>query len=172
MAIDSHDRTTTPKSRALKKSTPNTQNMKQQRSILGFFQPKSSPVTPKTSQATTGDAREPESSPAQAVANRKSGNATAATTKKIHRAGKKNDSTSNLTPAPSSDMVEPEEDIEDTPVMAAEKESAGDVEAGLPSPATSANGRFGVQVAAKVERDSATPSRRVRQLFSDAVAMG
>ena len=162
MTLDSHDRaSTTPKPRVLKKSTPNTQNMKQQRSILGFFQPKSSPTTPKSSQAASTNAQEPESSPAAAIVNRKPHSGTPTTSKAKYWGGK-NDSASSLTPAPSSDMVEPEEDNQHTPARVAEKGSAGNMEAGLPSPATSANGRLGEQAVAKAERGSTTPSRRVR----------
>ena len=50
--------TATPPSAGLKRSTSSTQNMKNQQSILGFFQ-KSSPATPSSKK----EARHPASSP-------------------------------------------------------------------------------------------------------------
>lgn len=84
---------------ALKRSTSNTQNMKNQQSILGFFQ-KSSPATPSTAPAKAPTPAEPASSPTTRAALPRNA------TKK---------STQNLTPAPSSDVVGPEEDFDDTP---------------------------------------------------------
>jgi DNA mismatch repair protein MSH6 len=81
----------TPTTGALKRSSSSTQNMKNQKSILGFFQ-KSSPVTPSTA---TGNA-EPASSPAQ----RASENKTATKAKR---------GLQHLTPVPSSDAIEPDE---------------------------------------------------------------
>jgi DNA mismatch repair protein MSH6 len=82
----------TPASGALKRSTSSTQNMKNQKSILGFFQ-KSSPSTPSTAPRNA----EPASSPAQ----RASENKASTKTKK---------GLQNLTPVPSSDVIEPDED--------------------------------------------------------------
>lgn len=72
MAEDSGQQKT-PDARILKKSTPSTQNMKSQKSILGFFQ-KSSPSASAASPACRNDAsQEPVSSPAQrAASNQKS----------------------------------------------------------------------------------------------------
>ncbi|CRG88135.1 DNA mismatch repair protein msh6 [Talaromyces islandicus] len=77
---------------ALKRSTSSTQNMKNQRSILGFFQ-KSSPSTPS---AATRNA-EPASSPTQRAAAGKS-------------SAKAKSAVQNLTPVPSSDVIEPDEE--------------------------------------------------------------
>lgn len=85
---------TTP---ALKRSTSSTQNMKNQRSILGFFQ-KSSPATPTTARKDAATA-EPASSPAQRAAD----------TRSSVKAKNRKAAAPNLTPAPSSDAVDPEE---------------------------------------------------------------
>lgn len=85
---------------ALKRSTSSTQNMKNQRSILGFFQ-KSSPATPSTAPRKAAPPTEPASSPAQRAAETKS--------------FIKKTSTPNLTPAPSSDAIEPDEHDSATP---------------------------------------------------------
>lgn len=77
---------------ALKRSTSSTQNMKNQRSILGFFQ-KSSPSTPS---AATRNA-EPASSPTQRAAAGKS-------------SVKPKSAVQSLTPVPSSDAIEPDEE--------------------------------------------------------------
>ncbi|OKL63802.1 DNA mismatch repair protein msh6 [Talaromyces atroroseus] len=86
---------TTP---GLKRSTSSTQNMKNQRSILGFFQ-KSSPSTPSTAQRKPA-AAEPASSPAQRAADAKSAVKSSNNKKALQR----------LTPAPSSDAIEPDEE--------------------------------------------------------------
>lgn len=78
---------------ALKRSTSSTQNMKNQRSILGFFQ-KSSPATPSTATRNA----EPASSPTQRVAAGKSSTV------------KSKSAVQNLTPVPSSDAIEPDEE--------------------------------------------------------------
>lgn len=88
--------TATPPSAALKKTTSSAQNMKSQKSILGFFQ-KSSPSTP----SSAARRQEPASSPAERVSENRGANApTEAST------GKKNGLkfAQKLTPVPSSDL--------------------------------------------------------------------
>jgi DNA mismatch repair protein MSH6 len=85
---------------ALKRSTSSTQNMKNQRSILGFFQ-KSSPATPSTAPRKAPPPAEPASSPAQRAADT--------------RSSIQKKPAPNLTPAPSSDAIEPDEDDTATP---------------------------------------------------------
>jgi DNA mismatch repair protein MSH6 len=129
--------TATPGPGPLKRSTSSTQNMKSQRSILGFFQ-KSSPSTPS---GTTRNA-EPASSPAQRASE--------------HRASSKSTrNAQNLTPVPSSDAVEPEEDE-----LSVKKES---FQALSFFPATSTNGAALPQTNADEQKEnvSVTPSRRV-----------
>lgn len=99
--------TGTPPSGALKRSTSSTQNMKNQRSILGFFQ-KSSPLTPSGTRNA-----DPASSPAERASEKReanSGKATSKSEKSVPRF------TQNLTPVPSSDLVVPEEDEDKTQV--------------------------------------------------------
>ncbi|KAF7597240.1 DNA mismatch repair protein msh6 [Aspergillus hancockii] len=92
--------TATPATGALKRSTSSTQNMRNQKSILGFFQ-KSSPSTPSIARNA-----EPASSPAQR-ASEKRGVATGTV-----KAEKKKSipQFSDLSPVPSSDLVVPEEE--------------------------------------------------------------
>ncbi|KAI9042656.1 mismatch repair ATPase MSH6 [Aspergillus affinis] len=89
--------TATPPS-ALKRATPSSQNMRSQKSILGFFQ-KSSPSTPATARNA-----EPASSPAQRASEQR---ATSATKKKSVPAF------SDLASVPSSDLMIPEEEEEE-----------------------------------------------------------
>ncbi|EAW10298.1 mismatch repair ATPase MSH6 [Aspergillus clavatus NRRL 1] len=94
----------TPPSAALKQSTSSTQNMKNQKSILGFFQ-KSSPSTPSTARNA-----EPASSPAQRVSEQREATSGKGTSKRERKAVPK--FTQNLTPVPSSDLVVPDEEDE------------------------------------------------------------
>ncbi|KAJ5308958.1 hypothetical protein PENANT_c020G07362 [Penicillium antarcticum] len=93
----------TPPTAALKRTTSSTQNMKSQKSILGFFQ-KSSPATPSSNRT-----REPASSPAQRAAENR-GSALKPTPKE----GKRSFSSfaQDLTPVPSSDLPVPDEEDE------------------------------------------------------------
>ncbi|KAJ5892720.1 DNA mismatch repair protein msh6 [Penicillium tannophilum] len=102
---DASSPTGTPPSTALKRSTSSTQNMKSQKSILGFFQ-KSSPATPSSAKP-----REPASSPAQ----RASENRGASATKQTPGTQKRSFSSfaADLSPVPSSDLPVPDEDEED-----------------------------------------------------------
>lgn len=88
----------TPATAPLRRSSSSTQNMKNQRSILGFFQ-KSSPSTPASSARNA----EPASSPAQRASEQKSSVASKPAKKTIQVA-------QNVTPLPSSDMIEPDEE--------------------------------------------------------------
>ncbi|GKZ20743.1 DNA mismatch repair protein msh6 [Aspergillus brasiliensis] len=92
--------TATPPPGALKRSTSSTQNMKNQKSILGFFQ-KSSPSTPSTARNA-----EPASSPAERVSEQRRGSAKGAAERKKSVPKFKQE----LEPVPSSDLVVPEED--------------------------------------------------------------
>ena len=85
---------------ALKKTTSSAQNMKSQKSILGFFQ-KSSPATPSSNKA-----REPASSPAQKASER-GANSVKPTPKRSFSSFAQ-----DLSPVPSSDLPIPEEDEE------------------------------------------------------------
>ncbi|KAB8265872.1 muts domain V-domain-containing protein [Aspergillus pseudonomiae] len=90
----------TPPSGVLKRTTSSTQNMKNQKSILGFFQ-KSSPSTPSTARNA-----EPASSPAQRVSEQRG-----AARGSVKSDKKKSlPQLADLSPVPSSDLVEPEED--------------------------------------------------------------
>ncbi|KAJ6106876.1 DNA mismatch repair protein Msh6 [Penicillium capsulatum] len=82
-----------------------TQNMKSQKSILGFFQ-KSSPATPSTSQQ-----REPASSPAQRASEQRGPGFSKQTPKVQKRSF--SSFAQDLSPVPSSDLPVPEEDEED-----------------------------------------------------------
>lgn len=97
--------TATPPSAALKRTSSSTQNMKSQKSILGFFQ-KSSPATPSTSQP-----REPASSPAQRASEKRG----PCSSKKTPSDQKRSFSSfaHDLSPVPSSDLPIPEEDEND-----------------------------------------------------------
>ncbi|KAJ5659338.1 DNA mismatch repair protein msh6 [Penicillium longicatenatum] len=105
---DASSPTGTPPSTALKRTTSSTQNMKSQKSILGFFQ-KSSPATPSSAKP-----REPASSPAQ----RASENRAASATKQTPGTQKRSFSSfaADLSPVPSSDLPVPDEDEEDAGV--------------------------------------------------------
>lgn len=85
---------------ALKRTTSSAQNMKSQKSILGFFQ-KSSPATPSSNKT-----REPASSPAQKASER--GASTVKPTPKRSFSSFAQD----LSPVPSSDLPLPEDDEE------------------------------------------------------------
>lgn len=105
--MGSSAQTTPAPSRVLKRSTPSTQNVnKTQKSILGFFQPKSSPSAPSTSQRSSNP---PASSPPGASP------LSEATTNSVRSKFSKQrlDDDQNITPVPSSDAIEPLE--EDTP---------------------------------------------------------
>lgn len=82
--------------------------MKNQRSILGFFQ-KSSPSTPSGARNV-----EPASSPAERASEKRETNASKATSKSEKKSVPRY--TQNLTPVPSSDLVVPEEDEDKTQV--------------------------------------------------------
>ncbi|KAJ5778178.1 DNA mismatch repair protein msh6 [Penicillium odoratum] len=100
--------TATPPSTALKRTTSSTQNMKSQKSILGFFQ-KSSPATPSSAKP-----REPASSPAQRASEKRGASAS----KQTPGAQKRSFSSfaADLSPVPSSDLPVPDEEEEDAAV--------------------------------------------------------
>ncbi|EEQ32901.1 DNA mismatch repair protein msh6 [Microsporum canis CBS 113480] len=103
--------TTPAPSRVLKRSTPSTQNMnKNQKSILGFFQPKSSPSAPSSSQRSSNN---PASSPSQATSTPGPFSPTTTASVRSKFSKQKLDDYPNVTPVPSSDAIEPPE--EDTP---------------------------------------------------------
>ncbi|PYH36319.1 mismatch repair ATPase MSH6 [Aspergillus neoniger CBS 115656] len=102
-AAASSPTTATPPTGALKRSTSSTQNMKNQKSILGFFQ-KSSPSTPSTARNA-----EPASSPAERISEQRRGGAKGAAERKKSVPKFKQE----LEPVPSSDLVIPEEDEQD-----------------------------------------------------------
>ncbi|KAF3483954.1 DNA mismatch repair protein msh6 [Arthroderma uncinatum] len=103
--------TTPAPSRVLKRSTPSTQNMnKNQKSILGFFQPKSSPSAPSASQRSSNN---PASSPSEAASIRGSFSTTTTSSVRSKLSKQGLDTAQNITPVPSSDAIEPLE--EDTP---------------------------------------------------------
>ncbi|EEP77890.1 DNA mismatch repair protein msh6 [Uncinocarpus reesii 1704] len=132
--------------------------MKSQRSILGFFQPKSSPCTPPTSSRVNKVKEEPNSSPAPngAKSSVQSTKQTAKSRRGLH-----------LTPAPSSDAVEPGSDDFNVHQSTIEKVkgSLSTVDVSLPSPATSANGHNGGQAESEQET-SVTPTRRARKAIN------
>ncbi|KAJ6104493.1 hypothetical protein N7523_010813 [Penicillium sp. IBT 18751x] len=90
---------------ALKRTTSSAQNMKSQKSILGFFQ-KSSPATPSGNKV-----REPASSPAQKASER--GASTVKPTPKRSFSSFAQD----LSPVPSSDLPIPDEDEENGDIV-------------------------------------------------------
>lgn len=94
MAPASSPNTATPSS-ALHRSTASTQNMKSQRSILGFFQ-KSSPSTPSGARNA-----EPASSPAQRASEQRG--ASSAVKNSNHK--RTRESSLDLPPVPSSDVT-------------------------------------------------------------------
>ncbi|KAL2003812.1 hypothetical protein VTN02DRAFT_2166 [Thermoascus thermophilus] len=151
-ATSSPTAATTPASKGLKRSTSSTQNMKNQRSILGFFQ-KSSPSTP--SAATLRNNAEPASSPAQrASKQRASGSTNGFSSKEQKKKGAAGKVSHNLTPVPSSDVAEPEDEE-----MVDSKQGSC---AGSPPPVKSTNGDGGIQSddGDKREKEADTPSRR------------
>ncbi|PYH78425.1 DNA mismatch repair protein Msh6 [Aspergillus uvarum CBS 121591] len=107
-AASSPPTATPPSSRALKRTTSSTQNMKSQKSILGFFQ-KSSPSTPSTARRV---GVEPASSPAERVSIQRAGANTTSTTKQRVPHFKQ-----DLTPVPSSDLVIPDEEEDEGAVQ-------------------------------------------------------
>lgn len=130
--------TSTP---ALKKSTSSTQNMKNQKTLHGFFQ-----KTPKADSTPSSLPERPSAAP------RSNGSL------KSKLLGRK--PSSQLTPAPSSDGPEEQENI---PVGSSTKESPVPRK-GLPSPVSSANDELEGQTNGAAEELTAfgTPSRRVR----------
>lgn len=89
---------------ALKRATPSTQNMRSQKSILGFFQ-KSSPATPSSNRT-----REPASSPAQRASENRGGSAAKPTPKDQKRSF--SSFAQDLSPVPSSDLPIPDDEQE------------------------------------------------------------
>jgi DNA mismatch repair protein MSH6 len=130
--------TSTP---ALKKSTSSTQNMKNQKTLHGFFQ--------KTPNAGSTASTLPERS-----------SAASKTTGSLKSKLLARTPSSQLTPAPSSDGPEEQENV---PVDMLTKESSVPGR-GLPSPASSANDELEGQTNGATEELTAfgTPSRRVR----------
>lgn len=126
----------------LKKSTSNTQNMKNQKTLLGFFQ-----KTPNSASTTS-------SLPDRLVTDVKKSSVLA--TKNFSRK-----SSSQITPAPSSDALDEDDNLSE---QAVSKESSRSKE-GLPSPVSSANGEPVRQTLADAEELTAfgTPSRKVSQ---------
>lgn len=110
-AASSPTATATPPSGVLNKTTSSTQNMKSQKSILGFFQ-KSSPSTPSAARRA-----EPASSPAERVSeNRGQNGARKETPKSSSRTPKPKNPLKfkeDLAAVPSSDLVGPDEDEEE-----------------------------------------------------------
>lgn len=105
-----NDQLKTPNTRALKKSSSSTQNSKTQKSILGFFQVKSSPPQGNASQ-------EPASSPAQRAsetqsrASGRTGSIAKGSNTAKSRNGQSSHSPQTLTPVPSNDVLENDEDV-------------------------------------------------------------
>ncbi|OJJ89270.1 mismatch repair ATPase MSH6 [Aspergillus glaucus CBS 516.65] len=97
--------TATPPSAALKKTTSSAQNMRSQKSILGFFQ-KSSPSTPSSAARRP----EPASSPAECVSENRGANAPEEASTGKKKNGLK--FSQKLTPVPSSDLGGIDEDEE------------------------------------------------------------
>ncbi|PGH14078.1 hypothetical protein AJ80_06082 [Polytolypa hystricis UAMH7299] len=149
----------TPTSRVLKKSASSTQNMKQQKSILGFFQAKSSPSVPSASQGNAS--QEPTSSPAQRASRNLTRNGPIGARLGVNRASTV---TQNLTPTPSSDLPDHEqEEVKEEAGEKKDKESAEVADVSLPSPAISTNGADGQQARDQVDRSSLTPTRRAKK---------
>ncbi|KAI1977161.1 DNA mismatch repair protein msh6 [Ophidiomyces ophidiicola] len=141
--------------------------MKSQKSILGFFQSKSSPSTLPTAQRASAVKQELVSSPTRASSAKLSRSFASANTKSTQSPDARQCQPPHLTPAPSSDAIEPGSDDLNTRKTTIErsKESSKTVDASLPSPATSANDRDGEQTE-KDTRDSITPSRRAKKPVS------
>lgn len=89
----------TPNARTLKKSTPNTQNMKNQKSILGFFQ-KSSPSNAQPNASRVHTSQEPASSPTQRAS------------RSVKSRNKRRSSIQDITPVPSSDLLGDDGDLQ------------------------------------------------------------
>jgi hypothetical protein len=125
---------------ALKKSTSNTQNMKNQKTLLGFFQ--------KTPNTTSSASDLPES--LSAVARKKP---------LLQKKSVLRHSGSHITPTTSSDALDEDDN---TPECNLSKESSRSRK-GLPSPVSSANSELGGQTIAETEELTAfgTPSRKV-----------
>lgn len=100
---------TPPPPAPLKRTSSSTQNMKNQKSILGFFQ-KSSPATPSDQKN-----REPASSPAQRASEQRGASGVKSTQKRSFSSFAQ-----DLSPVPSSDLPIPDED----------EETGGDVKVG------------------------------------------
>jgi len=128
---------------ALKKSTSNTQNMKNQKTLLGFFQ-----KTPNTASSASSL---PES--LSAVARKKP---------MLQKKSVLRHSGSHITPTPSSDALDEDDN---TPECNVSKESSRSRK-GLPSPVSSANGELEGQTVTDAEELTAfgTPSRKVSYL--------
>lgn len=126
---------------ALKKSTSSTQNMKNQKTLFGFF-----PKTPHTGSSTSSLPHPPPS------VSRKNNELQSRSFSRRHNS-------SQITPAPSSDALDEDDN---TPQAHVSKEGSGSKE-GLPSPASSANGDPVEQTPSGAEELTAlgTPSRKV-----------
>ena len=125
---------------ALLRSTSNTQNLKNQKSLLGFFQ-----KTPNTASSTS------------ALADHLPKVFRKNSTLKYRDSAQTN--SSQITPAPSSDALDEDDNI---PQLNVTKESVSSRQ-GLPSPVSSANGELVGQTIADAEELTAfgTPSRKV-----------
>lgn len=156
-----NDSETTPSSRILKKSTSTSQNVKNQKSILGFFQVKSSPSTPSDARGNT--CAEPISSPAHRASLHGPRGRVGPPLRGAAGKNANGGVGQNLSPAPSSDAVEPDADEVkwESPEAEEKKGSPEIVDARLPSPAMSANGVVGEQTESGAKRHSVNLSRRV-----------
>ncbi|EEH18065.2 hypothetical protein PABG_00628 [Paracoccidioides brasiliensis Pb03] len=170
----------TPNARVLNKSTSSTQNMKSQRSILGFFQ-KSSPVTVAASPAHRNDATQDlvSSQSQRAASGQKNhinsrSNFGTAISKSLKIGEDKNvaGSGQNHTPVPSSDDVGYDEDdfkMDDSAVVEGSEEvkeiDASSVDSGcFPSSTATTNEVAGVLIENGVpDRSSVTPARRAKK---------
>ncbi|KAK2792354.1 DNA mismatch repair protein msh6 [Onygenales sp. PD_10] len=169
MATD-NDQQKTPTTRVLKKTTSSTQNMKNQRSILGFFQKSSPSTAPPSSAPRNTPSQEPASSPAQrAASGQKFRNASATRPSNgaaisVKTGGSKN-GVGAITPVPSSDAAGfDEDDVTMEEDKKAKESSENAVDSCLASPATSANGAGGVQIQSEeADRSSVTPTRRAKK---------
>lgn len=125
----------------LKKSTSNTQNVKNQKTLLGFFQ-----KTPNTASSTS---TLPERLP---TVSRKIGG--------LRDKGVSRSNSSQITPAPSSDALDEDDNIPEQDVS----QESFRTKRGLPSPVPSANGELVGQTIADAGELTAfgTPSRKVR----------
>ncbi|OJD19919.1 hypothetical protein AJ78_00113 [Emergomyces pasteurianus Ep9510] len=166
MAEDSNQQKT-PSSRILKKSTPSTQNMKSQKSILGFFQ-KSSPSTSAASPVRRKDAgQEPVSSPAQRAASdqkfRKNPVSRLGTdpSRSLNIGENKSVASSgqSITPVPSSDAAGYDEEDETLDLSSAVKDD-GKSKASTESAVDGGSLCFPDEA---TERNSVTPPRRAKK---------